>query len=312
LANAKNSTLSATTTHTLVFHIYNAIQFGNRWNDVGVKPDTDQRQALMLRGVILDATAITSLPVVRGKRMIAFGDSITEGVNAACEGHGDLHANAATKTWVQPLAAAFNAEYGQVGFGRQGFTITGNGQVPPFFTPGVSVNSSWDKIYEGTPRSFVGIDYIFILHATNDGLNPTTCPVDGVVASCQGWLAAVRGAAGPTTAVFLVVPFGGFGAKNPPVNALPTAFAAYQKATPDPKTFLIDLQGDAAQGLECGGWMTGCVAAYGTPSIGASEQGCDGIHPRGGTNTTARHGDLGAMVAVRAALALAGQPNLLM
>ena len=43
-------------------------------------------------------------------------------------------------------------------------------QVPPFFTPGVPENSTWDKVYESTPRSFKDIDYIFILHATNDGL----------------------------------------------------------------------------------------------------------------------------------------------
>lgn len=82
--------------------------------------------------------------------------------------------------------------------------------------------------------------------------------------------------------------------------------------------------------------MRGCVGAYGTESIGASLAGCDGIHPRGGTNETARHGELGAsqshkqsadacnfrpileerllvipVLAVKAALALAGLPDLL-
>eukprot|EP01044_Picomonas_judraskeda_P023204 COSAG03_NODE_6014_length_1131_cov_0.889535_1_plen_248_part_00 len=203
------------------------------------------------------------------------------------------------------------SRYGQVGFGRQGFTITGNGQVPPFFTPGAPENSTWDKVYENTPRPFAGIDYIFILHATNDGLNVDACPQEGVVASCEGWLHAVRAATGPETAIFLVVPFGGFGARNTPVNALPTAFANYQKTSADKNTHLVDLGAEAAQGLECGGWMRGCVGAYGTNTIGASLGGCDGIHPRGGTNETARHGELGAMVAVKAVLALAGMPDLL-
>jgi hypothetical protein len=244
--------------------------------------------------------------------MIAFGDSITEGINAACSRSGPRNSpDAATKTWVQPVAAALGAEYGQVGFGRQGFTITGNGQVPPFFTPGVPENSTWDKVYEYTPRSFAAIDYIFILHATNDGLNAEACPQRGVVESCEGWLHAVRAATGPNTAIFVVVPFGGFGAKNPPIDALPTAFANYQKANPDKNAYLIDLGAEAAKGLECGGWMPGCVGGYGTTSIGASLAGCDGIHPRGGTNETARHGELGAMLAVKAALALAGLPGLL-
>lgn len=312
LANAHNSTLNATKTHTLVLHIYNAIQYGNRWRNLGLAPYTDQRQALMVRGLVLDDGAALQPSALRKKRMIAFGDSITEGINAGCSKSGPRNsADAATKTWVQPVAAALDAEYGQVGFGRQGFTITGNGQVPPFFTPGVAVNSSWDKVYEGTPRSFKGLDFIFILHGTNDGLNQASCPLAGVVTSCEAMLHAIRAAAGPATAVFLVVPFGGFGAKNPPLNALPAAFAAYQKAKADPKTFLIDMGAPAAQGLECGGWMKGCVGAYGTDGVGSSSQGCDGIHPRGGTNATARHGELGAMLAVKAVLALAGLPALL-
>ena len=54
LANAKNGTLNSSTTHTVVLHIYNATQFGNRWRDLGLKPYVDQRQALMVRGVLLD------------------------------------------------------------------------------------------------------------------------------------------------------------------------------------------------------------------------------------------------------------------
>ena len=144
-------------------------------------------------------------------------------------------------------------------------------QVPPFFTPGVEPNSTWDKVYEGAPRSFDNIDYIFVLHATNDGLRAGTV-VSDVVASCEAWLHAVRAAAGPATAIFLAVPFGGFGSKNPPVAALPTAFSAYQAHTPDPRTFLVDLGAPAAQGLECGGWERDCVGAYGTTTSGASEQ----------------------------------------
>jgi hypothetical protein len=46
-------------------------------------------------------------------------------------------------------------------------------------------------------------------HATNDGLRGATPAA--VVAAAQGWLAAARAAAGPATAIFLCVPFGGFG-----------------------------------------------------------------------------------------------------
>jgi len=55
-----------------------------------------------------------------------------------------------------------------------------------------------------------------------------------------------------------------------------------------------DENGQAALGLECGSWEKGCVGAYGSKA-GTSRQGCDGIHPRGGTHKSARHGELGAM-----------------
>ena len=48
----------------------------------------------------------------------------------------------------------------------------------------------------------------------------------------------------------------------------------------------------------------GCWRAFGSQA-GPSMQGCDGIHPRGGTHAAARHGELGAQLAVAAALAMA-------
>ena len=112
-------------------------------------------------------------------------------------------------------------------------------------------------------------------HATNDGLRGAS--VAAVVASVQGWLSAAREAAGPTTAIFLCVPFGGFGSANAPKGALKTAFDAYQASLSkqDARTFYIDLGREAAIGLECGAWERGCIGAYGSRA-GASVQGCDG------------------------------------
>ena len=80
---------------------------------------------------------------------------------------------------------------------------------------------------------------------------------------------------------------------------------AYQKnaSTADTNAYYIDLGKPAAVGLECGAWERGCVGASGSKA-GASVQGCDGIHPRGGTEASARHGELAAMLAVQAALAM--------
>ena len=48
------------------------------------------------------------------------------------------------------------------------------------------------------------------------------------------------------------------------------------------------------------------VCRKGLSGWGRSRQGCDGIHPRGGTLAEARHGELGAMLAVKVVLASLG------
>eukprot|EP00035_Acanthoeca_spectabilis_P003886 m.96379 g.96379 ORF g.96379 m.96379 type:complete len:429 (+) comp12361_c0_seq8:78-1364(+) len=302
-------TSNASTVHTIFFTVYNSQQHANRWNNV-----TNGGAAVIVRGVALNDGATTLPPKLRPGRAVFFGDSITEGVNAECENPdpqcrgGDLCANSATKTWGRAVASAFDAEYGQVGFGSLGWTVAGAGGVPPVFTPEEPAVSSWNQIYGGVPRSFSNLDYIFVLHATNDGLRGATTAA--VTASVVGWLTAVRAAAGPTTAIFLVVPFGGFGSVNAPVGSLKSAFDEYQNSKRDDRTFFIDLGPPAAAGLECGSWEKGCVGADGSLA-GASLEGCDGIHPRGGTGASARHGELGAMLSVRAALALANVTVLL-
>jgi hypothetical protein len=305
--------------HTLTLYIYNSRQGANRWADpanAGARAG-----ALLVRGVALDDGAVALAPAalqLRPKRALFLGDSITEGVAAQCtwaptchapKGSADLCANAGTKSWVHATAAAMQAEFSQVGFGGLGWVVGGGGGVPPLFTPGNDALSSWNKVYAGHARSFAGLDYIFVLHATNDGLRGAGGQDPGKVAeAAEGWLAAVRAAAGPTTAIFLAVPFGGFGGVNRPVGALKAAFDAY-KASPsgqrDARTFFVDLGRDAAIGLECFGNDPTLIPAYGS-RCGRSEAGCGGIHPRGGTTTIARDAELGAMLAVSATGALLG------
>ena len=129
--------------------------------------------------MVLDAGAVTVAPALRPKRALLFGDSITEGVAAQCHHASDctlppkaedLCGNAATKISVPAVAAALDAEFLQVGFGGLGWVVGGGGGVAPFFTPGNPAKSSWDRVWSGAPpRKFAGLDYIFVLHATNDG-----------------------------------------------------------------------------------------------------------------------------------------------
>jgi len=296
--------LDADANTSLVLFIYNSNQGANRWHE-----PANGGAALMVKGIKLDAGGSAHLPPLLPRRMLLFGDSITEGVNAECTNPdpgckgGDLCANSATKTWGVAVAAALGAEYSQVGFGSLGWVVGGAGGVPAFFEPGKDATNSWDKVYDVANRSFDNLDYIFVGHATNDGLRGAS--VAAVTASVSGWLAAARARAGTATYIFLAVPFGGFGAANAPKGALKAGFSAYQANSPDKRTFFLDLGREAARGLECGAWEHGCVGAYGSRA-GASAQGCDGIHPRGGTHAAARHGELGAMLATQAVLAMAG------
>lgn len=301
---AISAKLDPTANTSLVLYIYNSLQSANRW-----KSPANGGAALVVKGLNLSAGGSAQLPALLPRRMLLFGDSITEGVNAECRNPdatcrgGDLCANAATKTWGPAVAAALGAEYSQVGFGSLGWVVGGAGGVPAFFEPGKESTNSWDKIYDTANRSFTNLDYIIVGHATNDGLRGAN--VEAVTAAVTGWLAAVRARAGATTSIFLAVPFGGFGAANAPKGSLKAGFEAYQAATPDKKTYFLDLGREAAIGLECGAWEHGCVGAYGS-TAGASMQGCDGIHPLGGTQAAARHGELGAMLATQAVLAMAG------
>ena len=188
----------------------------------------------------------------------------------------------------------------------------------PLYTPGNAAASSWNQVYAGAPRSFgpnnsnhssdrsgssrsgdqeeEAIDYVFLLHATNDGLRGAKA--GPVSASVSGFLSALRKEVGVATHIFLTVPFGGFGANLAPQGSLKAGFDAYMKQQQsiailggeedgegggDSRAHYIDLGSSAARGL------TGF-------NLGATVEGCGGIHPRGGTKYAARHGELGAML----------------
>lgn len=96
---------------TLELHIYNSLQGANRWH-----APAHGGASLIVTGIELADNATTLPPVLKPKRAVFFGDSITEGVNAECHNPdpmcrgGDLCANAATKTWGPAVASAFSAE----------------------------------------------------------------------------------------------------------------------------------------------------------------------------------------------------------
>lgn len=96
------------------------------------------------------------------------GDSITQGVNL-WPGRPGMD----TPCWRQDgrlaypsqTAQALGAEWRQVGFGRQGLLIGGNGGVP-------TANGAFNFIYQGIPRDEWQPDLVTINQGTNDGGAP--------------------------------------------------------------------------------------------------------------------------------------------
>jgi len=159
-----------------------------------------------------------------------------------------------------------------VAFGRLGWTVYGNGNVPPVYTPGNDSLSSWNKIDSKHARNFTGqLDYIVIGHGTNDGGAPDA----NVEASAFGWLVAQRAAVTSATSIIIVVPFGGF-----KEAALTEVYTTYQQKYNDQQTYFVDLGAPGQEGL------TSFVN-------GGTWQSEDGIHPN-----VWRDGQLGAMLAL--------------
>lgn len=199
---------------------------GDRWNTPA--------SCVAVTALELDGKgSATAAPTLRTKRMLAYGDSITEGADAL----GSANANAdqdATQTYAQLLAAALDAEVGVVGFSAQGYTVGGYGNVPKLYDTATPANSAFDKFFAGSTRFSGGLltpapDYVLLLHGTNDAAQSASDA--SVTASISALLPALRAAA-PAAHLFVAIPFNG--SKRSAITAAVTGSA-------DARTHLLDL-----------------------------------------------------------------------
>jgi lysophospholipase L1-like esterase len=162
-------------------------------------------------------------------KMEFLGDSITEGVNLHSMGpQGQTSANWRTdgpRGYAALTAMALKAEWRQVGFGRQGLTIVGNGGVP-------KAQDAFNFFYAGVPRDDWQPDVVVINQGTNDSgaSGATFAPL------YSGFLAEIR-AAYPGAKLVALRPF---------VGAFGTEIQAQVKARNDggdAKVFYVDTQG---------------------------------------------------------------------
>ena len=298
---------SSSEVHTLTIGVLNSVQRYDRWGSASgsngggaTHANRLPGAALRLKFIRLPAGAVAAPPPLRPRRMLAFGDSIVEGVGSGYKkgSAGDLKANNALSTWAAHVAGALECECSSVGYGRLGWAVDGNGDVPPFVCTGGDARCSWGHVFDGVARTFEACapDYLFVSLGTNDGLiHGERADVHTLVSAISTWLARQRSAVGPHAHIVVCVPFGGFGGpRRHPLDVLPRAVGAYQHGCGgDPRCHLLDLGEDAA--LHLTGFRYNQFGAFEMTSESA-----DGIHP-----THARHEQLAQMVlrAVRALLA---------
>jgi lysophospholipase L1-like esterase len=169
-------------------------------------------------------------------RMEILGDSITEGVALHAQGpQGQNTPNWRTdgpRGYASLTAQKMNAEWRQVGFGRQGLTIGGNGGVP-------EAPDAFDWFYEGVARDDWQADLVVINQGTNDQFSNVSGPT--FAPAYLSLLEQVR-AAYPEAKIAAMRPLsGGFATEI-------QAQIATRQAGGDTKVFYIDTAGWTAPG----------------------------------------------------------------
>jgi hypothetical protein len=158
-----------TTPNVLEVSIKSITETLDRWG-VGLAPGVAPPAGVNFKGLTIDAGAVVSAPTKYPNTGLFFGTSITEGVRALAEtaaSGNDTDRNDTLSSWADVAGRACNMEFGKVGFGGSGLTVSGSGGVPP-------MPQSFDFIYSGVPRTFASKpNVIFIEETANDDANNT-------------------------------------------------------------------------------------------------------------------------------------------
>jgi len=240
------SNLNKAVNHTVYMFIRNYAS-GDRWHN----PDT----RLRIKSLIIDDGATLYAPTLAPKRLLAYWDSIGEGIAVNGRQSWDK-AHDAHVTFAFSLALGLNAELSLVAFSGQGYTKGGAGSSPQLWSSsGASTESAWNWLAGNHPRTFETCpDYIINGHGTNDYQSD----VNVVYTNSLGWIRDMRKAC-PKSRIFLTVPFGRY-----VEDVLVKVMNTYQSATPDPLAHLIQMGDQASPGLQRGG---------------DSFEAVDGLHP---------------------------------
>ncbi|MFM9610213.1 GDSL-type esterase/lipase family protein [Streptomyces niveiscabiei] len=199
--------------HTAVLSVKDVFSRVNRW----VPPLQTGVTLTGLKGRVIPQRA-------EHKRQFAFyGDSITQGVNALCGDNSTSDCADGTAAYPTLVADALHASLTQVGFGRQGVLLTGNGGVP-------DARAAYEWNYAGSPASSDrGADVVVV----NQGANDAAYGAEEFTAAYRAYLARLRQAA-PHARILALRPLNGTHAAD--VSAAVTQLG-------DPRTEFVDTTG---------------------------------------------------------------------
>lgn len=234
-------------------------------------PSASPSNAVRINQIVLDAGGTVSLPALRPKRAVFFGDSIVEGVRS---GRNTTYPGDHKRSAAWQVCRAMNAEYGVIGYGAQGWELAGDGYVPQFV-------SAWNWHSDSRPRSFAEpVDYCFVMLGFNGG---------AVAATVSSWIASARAALGASAWIFIVNPPSGRSAA-----AMIAGVASYNSAHPsDARVASID--------------YSDVLPTAGFDNYPSQTQWCiDGVHPDEAANSVIAAAVVSKAQAALAAVASAG------
>lgn len=173
-------------THFLRMEVLSTSQAVDRWNGAC---------AVKLTGITLDSGKALALAPSLPLSGWYYGDSITEGTNTLNNSGDNTDRSSVSNCWSYLSARNLGAEFGIIGFGSQGLTVQGAGNVPIF-------NQAYDKQFAGVTRSFSKApDFVVINQGTNDSGSITA----NGTAVLNGLLAALPS----STKIIVLRPFNG-------------------------------------------------------------------------------------------------------
>ncbi len=181
--------LAAAPWHLVEVVVKSTSQTINRWNAQALGT------VVRLAGITLAQGSSTTLPYAAPWTVAVFGDSITEGVRTVNQtAANDTDQNDATLGWAYGLGRMMGAEVGVIGFGGQGFTVVGSGNVPIFPTSYGAMSSGVNRNNNQVP------ELIVINEGTND---PAATNVTAAATSVLNGLLTSY----PKTPIALLIPF---------------------------------------------------------------------------------------------------------